>query len=345
VSVNGDLRHLEAPAPLVRHRELVSRGVHEAVDRLPALIRRPVAYHLGWEDRDGQPVQGDGGKALRPAIALVAAEAVGGRAGDALPGAVAVELVHNFSLLHDDVMDGDLERRHRPTVWATFDVATAVVAGDALMTLAQQLLLEGETEASRRAAAELTRATAEMIEGQAEDLSFERRQEVREDESLAMSAHKTAALISCAAAMGAMLGGGSDPSVDALRRFGRHLGLAFQAVDDVLGIWGEPAVTGKPAANDLRQHKKSMPVVRALSVGGPATAHLHGVLDQETELTDEAVNAALVALEEAEARRWTLEVADRNLASALDALDGADLRPDPVRELAEIARFVTGRDF
>jgi len=345
VSANGDLRHLEAPAALVRHRELVSRGLHDAVDRLPALIRGPVAYHLGWEGRDGQPVQGDGGKALRPAIALVAAEAVGGRAEDALSGAVAVELIHNFSLLHDDVMDGDRERRHRPTVWATFDVATAVVAGDALMTLAQQLLLDDGSDRARRAAIELARATAEMIEGQAEDLSFERRREVREDESLAMSAHKTAALISCAAAVGAILGGGSDPSVGALRAYGRHLGLAFQAVDDVLGIWGEPAVTGKPAANDLRQHKKSLPVVRALSIGGPATAHLHGVLDQQTELTEGAVDAALAALEEAEARRWTLEVADRNLASALESLAGADLRPDAVVELGEIARFVTGRDF
>src|SRR5207245_901889 len=137
------------PGALVRTRAAVSGGLRRAVDRLSPPIDRVVAYHLGWRDPDGHEVGADGGKAIRPAIALLAGEAVGGSASSALAGAVALELVHNYSLIHDDVMDGDRERRHRPTVWALFGIGQAIVAGDAIVALAQQLLLEDPRPESR----------------------------------------------------------------------------------------------------------------------------------------------------------------------------------------------------
>jgi geranylgeranyl diphosphate synthase type I len=337
---------VRVPSALERTRPLVSQGLRAAVERLSPSIRRIVAYHLGWLDEDGRAVEAAGGKALRPALALLSAEAVGAPAEVALAGAVALELVHNYSLIHDDVMDGDAERRHRPTVWATFGMGRAIVAGDALATLAQQLLLEDRRPEARTAAAELAAATAEMIEGQEEDLAFESRLDVGEDECLSMSGHKTGALLGAAGAIGAILGRGGPAQVGALRSFGRRVGLAFQAVDDVLGIWGEPSVTGKPAATDLRQHKKTIPVVHALGLVGPPAGELARLLSNG-RLRGPGLDRAVALLEEAGSRDWTLALAERQLALALEELDAPALRlrPTAAGELAELARFVVGRDF
>jgi geranylgeranyl diphosphate synthase type I len=332
------------PEALVRHRPVVSAAMAAAVARLSPELRRVAAYHLGWEDAEGRAATGDGGKALRPAIVLAAAEAVGGDPARAVPGAVALELVHNFSLIHDDVMDGDRERRHRPTVWALFGVAEAIVAGDALHALAQELLLEDERPETARAALELERATAEMIRGQAEDLAFESRLDVSEAECEAMCSHKTGALVACAGVLGATLGGGMDEQIDALRGFGRHLGIAFQAVDDILGIWGDPAVTGKPAASDLRQHKKTLPVVHALGHPRGASEPLARTLSNGA-VDDERARGLVALLEKMGARAWATGVAQRHLDTALAHLDRADLDPRVCWDLRAIAHFVAGRDF
>jgi geranylgeranyl diphosphate synthase type I len=342
-ATRGSSTH-SVPASLVRTRPMVLAGLIGAVNRLSPPLRRIAAYHLGWRDAEGRAIEGDGGKALRPAITLVAAEAVGGAASAALPGAVALELVHNFSLIHDDVMDGDVERRHRPTVWALFGIGEAIVAGDALHSLAQELLLEDHGPRARRAALELHRATAEMILGQSEDLAYESRLDVSEDEALGMSSHKTGALLACAGTLGALLGGGDDRQVEALQTFGRNVGLAFQAVDDVLGIWGDPAVTGKPAASDLRQRKKTIPVVHGLRVQDAQSRRIAKILGNG-ELTEDGLAEIVTLLDELGCRRWTIEVADRHLGLALEALEAANLVPGPTEELREIALFVTRREF
>src|SRR5205085_1949687 len=187
----------DVPDAHVRHRDAVDEAMRRAVARLSSEIQPAVAYHLGWRDADGNQTVADGGKAVRPAIVMLAAEAVGGPVGRALAGAVALELVHNFSLIHDDVMDGDRERRHRPTVWSLFGVAEAIVAGDALHALAHEVLLELPATLAGPAALELQRATSDMIRGQAEDLAFESRIDVAEAECVAMSTHKTGALLAC----------------------------------------------------------------------------------------------------------------------------------------------------
>jgi len=330
-------RHL--PSGLVRTRPAVDRGLREAVGRLPEPLRVPVAYHFGWSTADGVPEAGDAGKAIRPALTVVAAEAVGGSVDQALPGAVAIELVHNFSLLHDDVMDGDRERRHRPTVWALFDVGQAIVAGDALLALATELLLEADRADAAR---ELTAGTAGMIRGQAEDIAFESRLDVTPEECLSMSAHKTALLLSCAPTLGAMLGSGDPSQVAALRSFGFELGVAFQAVDDLLGIWGDPSVTGKPVASDLRQHKKTLPVVHALSI--PPGLPLRAALSNG-ELSDEGLASAMAVLEACGSRAWTAALAEERLDRALQALESTPLRTGPYEELREIAAFITRRTF
>ena len=332
------------PASLLRAREFLRPALHACVDRLAPELRPVIAYHLGFADRDGRPASEDGGKAVRPALAFLSAAAVGAAPEVALPGAVAVELVHNFSLLHDDVMDRDLERRHRPTAWALFGVGQAIVSGDALLVLAHEQLLEPPSWERERASLALTRATAQMIAGQAEDLSFESRIDVTIDECLRMCEHKTGALLSFASSVGAILAGADEQAVQALEDFGRHLGLAFQAVDDVLGIWGRPEATGKPVASDLRSHKKTLPMVAALAEAGSRRERLVGFLSNG-HLDEDEVIEAVALVEEAGGRERCMAEADRQLERALTSLDRAELDPVARAELADVARFVTARDF
>jgi geranylgeranyl diphosphate synthase type I len=324
-------RPLVQPRALDRARDLVQPALRDAVSRLTAELQAPVQHHLGG-----------GGKHVRAALALLSAEACGAEPEAGVPGAVAIELVHNFSLLHDDVIDGDRERRHRPTVWAEFGVGPAIIAGDALAALATEVLLESPGPYAARAALELARATQAMIAGQADDMAFEPRTVVTVDECLTMEERKTGALLSCAAALGAILAGAPTATVEALREYGRHLGIAFQAVDDLLGIWGDPAVTGKPVGSDLRQHKKTLPIVISVAaadgLAGEFVALLRG------RLSEREVATAAQFVEGYGGREATMQVAEEHLAAALGALDDAPLAPGPAAELADVATFVVGRD-
>ena len=258
-------------------RELITPLLRKVVHRLDPSTRLVVSYHLGWCDEHGIPVNTNGGKAIRPAIALLGAQSAGAEPESALPGAVAVELVHNFSLVHDDLMDRDSERRHRATVWAQWDDATAVLAGDAMLSLAHEVLLDVPTPHARAAEMVVAIATRELIRGQALDVAFESRRAVSLDECVAMARGKTGPLMSASAAIGAVLAGAPTVVTDALAAYGDHVGLAFQLVDDLLGIWGRPEITGKPVYSDLRSHKKTLPVTWAIENGGTAGRELaHG---------------------------------------------------------------------
>jgi geranylgeranyl diphosphate synthase type I len=346
---------VQTPEVLDRVRLLTAPTMRAAVARLEPSIARVAAYHLGWVDVTGAPVAGNGGKAIRPALAVLSAEAVGASPGVALPGAVAVELVHNFSLLHDDLMDGDEERRHRPTSWKVFGPAMAILAGDALLALAEDVLLEAPEETGPRAARHLTEATDRLITGQAEDLSFESRLDVSVEECFAMTGNKTGALLACASSIGAVLASAPAAAVEALSGFGYHLGLAFQAVDDLLGIWGQPEVTGKPSWSDLRQRKKSVPVAHALSSGGRIAERLAALLGADhlggaraaeggPRLSDEDLALAAKLVEEAGGRDLTMADARRQLELALARLESVDAPSRARDELIELARFVTTRD-
>jgi geranylgeranyl diphosphate synthase type I len=321
----------------------VTPALREAVEALHPSLARQASYHLGWREADGSPTVHDGGKVLRPTLSLLAAEAAGGTPGEAVPSAVAVELVHNFSILHDDVMDRDTERRHRPSTWSVFGDAGAILTGDALFAVANATLLDAHPDRGRRALNRLLAATGELIRGQAADLDFEQRLDVTFDECLAMASGKTGALMSCACAAGAALAGAPEPTVDALGDYGRHLGLAYQAVDDVLGIWGHPETTGKPAGNDLRQQKKSLPVTAALH-DGACSERLRALLGKD-EIGDEDVSAAVSLVEASGARQRVDELADAELTRALEALDRVALVEAAREELADVARFAVAREF
>jgi geranylgeranyl diphosphate synthase type I len=223
-----------------------------------------MSYHFGWLDEQLRPCVSDGGKRLRPALCLSACESVGGQAEDALAGAVALELLHNFSLIHDDIEDNSRLRRSRSTVWSLWGVPHGVNVGDAMCALAYLVLCERVPEPSQavQAVRMLSRANVELCEGQFLDLRYEDVERVDLPDYLAMIGKKTAALFGCSVGIGALLGGASPDLVARLERFGRVLGEAFQIQDDILGAWGDPGDTGK-AASDVRDRKRALPAVLA----------------------------------------------------------------------------------
>lgn len=325
-------------------RSVVDPAMRKAVDTMPEPMRDIAGYHFGWWDQNGHPTDADSGKAIRPALTLLASRAVGGDPVGTVAAAVAVELVHNFSLLHDDVMDGDLTRRHRPTAWSVFGRRFAILAGDALLTLAFDVLAGSGHRAGPAGLRMLSATVLELLRGQHADLAFERRDDVNLAECQQMAEGKTGALLGCACALGGMFGGGTDQQVTRLRLFGERLGLAFQHFDDLLGIWGDPAATGKPVYSDLDSRKKSLPVVAALTSSTVAGHELVELYQRDSPLsTGELVHAAeLVDL--AGGRAWSQAQTEFLLAQALLHLRAVTPAEPAAAELAGLARLATHRD-
>jgi len=335
---------MKSPQALNRVMELVEPELVDSVKKLSNELLPVIEYHFGWKTIKGIEAPEDTGKRLRPSLAVLSAEAVGRDMKVAIPGAVAVELIHNFSLIHDDIIDGDKERRHRPSAWTAFSIEDALIAGDALHTLAFQVLLEENTPERVQAARRLVDATTTMISGQAADMTFDDLPTISFEECLKMEAAKTGALLGYSSSVGAILSGADENTCNALEVFGYELGLAYQAVDDVLGIWGDPKITGKPAGNDLREKKKSMPVSIVLSANNSDSEKLLEIFSTTEDLDEEEIVKASALIENAGGREATLEEADEHLKRAIEFLNNADIRKETFCELEEIAHFVVNRD-
>ncbi|MER8067990.1 family 2 encapsulin nanocompartment cargo protein polyprenyl transferase [Streptomyces sp. NPDC094034] len=333
----------EAVALLERTRTAVHPELRSSVESLPGSLRRVAMYHFGWEHADGTPASGRTGKAIRPALVLAAARSLGGDPHHAVRAAAAVELAHNFTLLHDDVIDEDLTRRNRATAWTVFGIPDAIIAGDAMMTLALRLLAEDPHPASAAASARLAACVIELCAGQQADCSFEQRDphEVSLDECVAMATAKTGALLGASCALGALYAGAREEQVAALDAFGREAGLAFQLIDDLIGIWGDPDRTGKPAGADLAAHKKSLPVVAALASGTPAAAELAELY--RGPMHAEAVVRAAAAVERAGGRDWAQLQAAERMSRAVHELSRAVPDMSAADDLLALAEFVTRR--
>lgn len=236
---------------------------------VPSLFYRMLHYHMGWVDADGQAIRPEGGKCIRPVLCLLVCRAACGDHTPARPAAAAVELIHNFSLLHDDIEDQSPLRRNRPTVWSIWGEKQGINAGDAMFALAHLAIPRLAANRIDRAVQSrmveiIDETSVELTCGQHLDMEFENREEISIEDYLMMIGGKTAALISAAAHLGALAGEAGDTGQDHYRAFGKNLGMAFQVRDDMLDIWGDPALTGKQTARDIVQRKKSLPVVYGL---------------------------------------------------------------------------------
>ncbi|GAA2920931.1 polyprenyl synthetase family protein [Streptomyces enissocaesilis] len=326
-------------------------ALRAAVKRLPAALSRISAYHFGWHNAAGTALTDpSSGKAVRPALAYLAAEALGGPPRCATPGAVAIELVHNFALVHDDIMDGDIMRRNRPTLWKQFGTGPALLAGDGLHILAIDTLLSQHTDRARTAVSLLTRAMIATLHGQAKDLGFTQRPwsgpaAVTPDEYRQAAAAKTGALIACSTAVGAVLAGGHPRHVARFAAFGRHLGIAFQCTDDVIGLWGEPGRTGKPVGGDLLAARKTLPIIAALASDTPAARGLLDLLSRGGEpLTANDLPEALHLVDVAGGRAAAEAEAQRHMTAAIHALAPLRISSQAREELNAMALYLTRRD-
>ena len=300
-----------------------------------------LTYHLGWEGEGaGSEARG---KRIRPLLVLLTCSAAGGDWRNALPAAAAVELVHNFSLIHDDIQDNSPLRRGRETVWKRWGIAQAINAGDAMLTIAHLTLLRIEKtsspELTLQAAFTLQQACLQLTMGQHLDLAFETRVQLSIEAYWQMVGGKTAALLGACTELGAIAAACSDSRRKAFHDFGYHLGLAFQAQDDILGIWGNEAQTGKSNESDLLAGKKSLPVIFGMQQNGPFSERWTNGPVQQYETT-----ALAKQLDKEGARQFTQDLAAQMTSKALAALDQAKPDGEAGEALVELADRLLRRD-
>lgn len=336
------------PNLLGRHRKEIEDSLEKALSVGDRELQTMLGYHLGRVDRDGIPTQDNQGKGLRSSLCMFACEAVGGIPGDALSAAVAIELVHNFSLIHDDIQDGDKERRHRPTLWAIWGMPRALQAGNVMRILADlgiQYLqhYRGTPEVLARSSNLLTGAYLEMVEGQYLDLEFEGRTDINTADYMDMISRKTGALLRCAMQLGALAGNGEARVVEALAECGQYLGTIFQIRDDYLGIWGSEEETGKMAGNDLRRKKNSLPLVYALEqVASIQNNQLESIYAKE-EIDDRDVVVILALLEDLGVSEYVDRLAQIHAERALAAIEGIELIAGAREEIEGLVEFLITR--
>jgi geranylgeranyl diphosphate synthase type I len=303
-----------------------------------------MCYHMGWVDAEFNPCQAMMGKRVRPVLCLLCCEASGGAWERALPAGAAIEIMHNFTLIHDDIEDRDETRRGRPTVWALWGDAHGVNVGDAMFALSNLALLlltgRGVPASTVVAACCLFNITQlALTAGQYLDIGFESRDAVSVEEYLVMIEGKTAALVACSCQMGALIADASEVQCENLREFGRHLGLAFQMRDDILGIWGDSALTGKPAGADIARRKKSLPILYGLE----RSEELQALLKRES-LSDTGVDRATRLLEQVGSREYADQLAQEHHFKALAALEEASLTGSAAQALYELEMMLLNRE-
>ncbi len=326
----------------------------EEITRIPhpglAAYYGMMHYHLSWVDSAFRQVDAKGGKRIRPLICLLCARAAGGNAEQAIPAAAAIELVHNFSLVHDDIQDGSRYRRGRQAVWDVWGAAQAINVGDGMFALARLALhrLPGRGVPLVRqqpATLALDRACLALCEGQYFDMTFEDRLDVNLDQYLRMIGLKTATLLAASAQLGAIIAGAPPEVVDRYHGFGHHLGMAFQIQDDILGAWGDETITGKSAATDIRDKKKTLPVVYTLNHPQErlAARQLLELYSQEGPLDQPGIEATLDLLERAGARAYAEGLAEGYFQRALASLAEAAGENAAGATLRELAASLLGR--
>ncbi|HEY6406203.1 MAG TPA: polyprenyl synthetase family protein [Ktedonobacteraceae bacterium] len=350
---------------LLRHQKEIQEALRRAVMKVKVAASGPgatdlqayygqIQYHLGWVDASFSQVSSNPGKLLRPTLLLLAYEASGAQGLDtttsdyvrrALPAAVAVELTHNFTLIHDDIEDGDAERRHRTTLWKLWGIPQAINTGDGLFALARlalwEVLEEGvEGAIAARLGSVLDHACLVLAEGQYLDISFEKRQDIAVAAYVDMISRKTAALMACAAEMGAILGTGDEETIKRLHSFGHVMGVAFQVRDDVLGVWGTTAELGKTPAGDVYRRKKSLPFLHALEHAHADDQHyLREVYQQEFAITSEQVAEVLAIFARTQTKRYCRAFLAEQCTLAAEALAAVPPRtnnPVAVRAMADM---------
>jgi len=303
-------------------------------------------YHMGWCDKDLQPVQVHAGKQIRPVLLLLVCAAAGGDWQQAVPAAAAVEILHNFSLVHDDIEDASPTRRGRETVWQIWGIEQAINTGDAMFALAHLAmarLADRGVSADRvvRALRRFDETGVRLTQGQNADMTFETRDVVSVAEYIDMITGKTAVLLSLCAELGALIAGQDDQTIARYARFGLDSGLAFQVIDDILGIWGDESLIGKSASTDITTKKKTLPVLYGLEKSKELQALYAAIKNPD----DAFVNQVVTLLDNYGARKFATEKATAYTQSALGNLEAAQPAGEAYTALNQLTDMLLNRDY
>jgi geranylgeranyl diphosphate synthase type I len=337
------------PKSFTSYRNTVRVELKQVINSCPPALGNILRYHMGWQDEHGHSCSRESGKFIRSTLCLLSCQVVGGDTSQVIPAAAAVEFIHNFSLIHDDIEDASYERHHRPTVWTLWGQSQAINAGDAMFTLAYLALLrlkeKGiDDEKIAGSAKMLSLACLELCEGQYLDVEYENRLDITVEDYLGMAAKKTAALLAASTSLGAYLGSKDSKLVDSFRLFGKELGIAFQICDDILGIWGAEESVGK-SASDISQRKKTLPVVYGLqSSDGEARKRLKKFYSQKS-IEGEDIAEVTQILDHLGARYHAENLAEQYYYKALAQLEATRLDTSRQAPLKETACFLLKRDF
>ena len=336
------------PAVFLRYRSAINAALRETLDIDGLPVYQMLRYSMGWSDIHGNSSAGTEGKALRPTLCLFACEATCGSATRALQASVSLELIHNFSLIHDDIQDRDQTRHHRPTLWTVWGEPKALVAGNILRAIAamsvSRLVEQGVTfDGVLRVNSLLTEAYLDMIEGQYLDISYEGRSDIGIAHYLDMISKKTGALIRCALTIGALIGTRDESTVRAFNDCGRSLGFVFQIRDDMLGIWGDEEATGKPVGADIRRKKSTLPVVFAMSQAQSRDIETLLSIYHGAAVGDKEVASVLDIMERVGAKEYAQSLAAEHRQQALDSLAGVELAPHVLQDMEDLAQFLMVR--
>lgn len=329
----------------------IDNTIKQLLQGAPEFIRGIISYHFGWVDQNFQPANFGRGKMFRPTINLLVFEAITGGYKEALPMAASIEMIHNFSLMHDDIEDNDLERRGRPTAWSIWGKPRVINTGDFLYSLAFKSLYQldaGKFPPERIFAVLrlIVDACLELTKGQELDLRFENIQEVSTDMYLDMVYKKTGALIEAAILSAAKLATSNESIIQNYHDFAHNIGIAFQIKDDILGIWGDTAKTGKSTANDLRRKKKTLPVVYTLDKSsGWRKEKIQACYAKAEPLSDDEIEFMRENLEWAGARIYAQGMANAYREKAFKALHRLNISNQAQVELETIARFLVDRSY
>lgn len=333
------------PAVFQRYQETIDSALREWLSNGASPVYSLLRYAMGWSDADGTPVSAPQGKALRPTLCLLTCEAICGEYKRALAPAVALELIHNFSLIHDDIQDRDEYRRHRPTIWKVWGEPMALTAGNVMRIVADTSItgLRGDSVSDADIVTVnevLTEASLEMIEGQYLDVAFEGRSDIGMKSYLDMISRKTGALIRTPMHVGAIMGTDDQAIIESFRECGRSLGYVFQIRDDVIGIWSEEKTTGKPVGADIRRKKNSLPIVHAMSQADRVQKRtLEGVYEKEA-VNDADVEIVLDIMDSLDTEAFANSMAAEHCERGLEQLKGIEIHPDARADIEELSTFL-----
>lgn len=341
----------EIPAFFARYQPLIDDALRGALVGNSPSIEVTHRYHMGWVDRDGNEISATEGKRLRPTIAMLGADAIGGEIRRALPVAIALEFIHNFSLIHDDIEDGDSFRHHRPTMWVVWGEPSAIVSGNSMLKIADQVLrdlldLGVEDSTAVIAQRSITEAYLQMIEGQHLDISFENRDDVTIDDYLAMIERKTGALIETSLHVGGLVGTNGESGTEltqGLRRLGHEFGRLFQIRDDILGVWGSDE-TGKPVGGDILNKKKSLPSIHILSNATGAASVKVTEIYRKPELDDRDLQSVLQIMDEFGTHEFCHAVSAQHWSMAESIIEETEFNPLAKADFREFGEFLVERN-